>query len=320
MSEINKNPDNYNNVTSIKLEEYPNIMNFLSMATNSEDVNINKAKLELQEIIAFLKKQLPYTIYSKLLKETNNFSDNQKTLYLINNLCKKENLNLNDNFKEFVKLLNLNSDNQLFNPVKLVQEERQLTEQIRMALSYNKEEYDITYLSDFKKYFEDYLAYKLTEIDWQYFKKGFAKFQQLYNKYAKVNRIKEIEQDFKELNKYYEINDRRSEIFANNLLRNENPQTIEKQGIRGNDEILKDSRKVIVAVTGGFHSEALEYILSKKQVNIITITPSVHSKTDQANKKYNEIILEQSKIYSQALAYTLISCTKDTEKQQQCKI
>ena len=82
--DINKNPNKYNNITAIRLEDYPNISKFMLMIKNSDKINIKKVKYELQELILLLKTKLPFGVYSQLLKETNNFTDNQKSLELIN--------------------------------------------------------------------------------------------------------------------------------------------------------------------------------------------------------------------------------------------
>ena len=156
VKDINNNPQKYNNITAIRLEDYPNINNFLSMVTDSNAINVKKVKTELEELIVLLKNRLPFGVYSQLLKETNNFTDNQKSLELINLLCEKENIDLNKDFKEVVKLSNLNLNNNSFNPVQLVQEERQLISEIRKALSYNNEEYEITFVSDFNSFFKNF--------------------------------------------------------------------------------------------------------------------------------------------------------------------
>ena len=316
VKDINNYPDKYNNITTISLEDYPNITKFLSMVTDSHKINVKKVKIELQELISLLKNKLPFGVYSKLLKETNNFTDNQKSLELINLLCEKENIDLNKDFKEIVKLLHLNLNNNNFNPIELVLEERQLIMEIRKALSYNNEEYEITFVSDFNSYFKDYLEYKLTDADWKYFSNYYEQFKQLYSKYAIIDRIKDIDQDCVEINKYYTINDQRNDIFIENLLKNENINLINSNKQRSEEEILKNSKKVIIAVTGGFHSSELEELLSKKEVNTIIITPTIYESTQQANKKYINLIKEQSKINSQALAYTIASCIKDIEKQK----
>ena len=45
----------------------------------------------------------------------------------------------------------------------------------------------------------------------------FNKFRKLYTKYAVVDRIKEIEKDFDNINKYYQANETRNSIFVDNI-------------------------------------------------------------------------------------------------------
>ena len=157
-----------------------------------------------------LKNRVPYGVYKKMLKETDNLRDSQKVVDLALRLSEKANINLEGRYKQLRSFLEANRINKEINPVELVEEERELIEQVRWALSYNDEEYEITYIADFNKYFKEYLGYKLTEADWQYYEKGYKKFEEIYGKYAAVNRIEEIAEDFKELNRYYKINDRRN--------------------------------------------------------------------------------------------------------------
>ena len=316
IKDINENPQKYNNITAITLNDYPNIKAFLSMLSDSNKLNVSELKKELQDLVVLLRNKIPYNVYSKLLKETNNFADTQKSLELINSLCKKENIDLNEHFKEVVKFLDINSNNKNLNPVMMVREERKLIGEIRKALSYNTAEYEVTFISDFNKYFQDYLQYKLTQSDWECFKKEYAVFRTLYGKYSSVDRIKEIEQDFAQINKYYEINDKRNDVFVKNLLNNEKINTIENNKIRNDEEILKDSKEIIIAVTGGFHSQKLEEILQIKKVNTIVVTPVINEDTKQANEKYIELIEQQSKINYQALAYKIASCTTDSDKKK----
>ena len=213
--------------------------------------------------------------------------------------------------------LEANRINKGINPIELVEEERELIERVRWALSYNDEEYEITYIMDFNKYFKEYLGYKLTEADWQYYEKGYKKFEEIYGKYAAVNRIEEIAEDFKELNRYYKINDRRNGIFVGKMLSGVDPEVKEEEGARQEEEILKSSKEVIVAITGGFHSVALGEILAKEKVNTIVITPSIYAEVEGASKRYKGIIEEQSKqIQYQALAYTVMSSIADTDKRK----
>lgn len=314
---INENPDKYNNITAIRLEDYPNITKFIALRKTSKDIDVKEVTQQLQMVINELKNKLPYNVYTKLLSETENLSDSQKVVELITMLCKKEGIDLENKYKSLHTFLESNEINRQLNTVELVQEERQLLSEIRKALSYNNEEYEITFVSDFSKYFKDYLEYKLTDADWKYFEKEFDQFITLYSKYATVNRIQEIYGDFEEINKYYKINDQRNNIFVSNLLKDEEISVSETDRVRQEEEILKNSKEVIIAVTGGFHSSELEEILAKKEVNTIVITPSIFEGIEKATKQYKGIIKEQSRYFQhQALAYTLASCTTDTYRQR----
>ncbi|WP_372520647.1 HD-GYP domain-containing protein [Candidatus Ruminimicrobiellum ovillum] len=308
--DINENPEKYNNITAIRLEDYPNITKFIALRRTSKDIDVREVTQQLQMVINELKNKLPYNVYTKLLSETENLSDSQKVVELITMLCNKEGINLENRYKALNTFLESNGINRELNTVELVQEERQLLSEIRKALSYNNEEYEITFISDFSKYFKDYLEYKLTDADWKYFEKEFDQFITLYSKYATVNRIQEIYGDFEEINKYYKINDQRNNIFVSNLLKDEEISVSETDRVRQEEEILKNSKEVIIAVTGGFHSSELEEILAKKEVNTIVITPSIFEGIEKATKQYKGIIKDQSRFFQhQALAYTLASCS-----------
>ena len=312
--DINNNPDKYNNITAIKLEDYPNISSFITLRQISKDINIKEVSQQLQIVVNDIKNRLPYSVYTRLLKETDNLTNGQKVVELVTLLCKKENIDLTK-YQALNFFLESNHITKNINPINLIQEERQLITEIRKALSYNNEEYEITFILDFNKYFEDYLKYKLTDADWKYFETEYGTFRQLYEKYAAVDRIKEIEQDFAQINKYYEINDQRNNIFVKKLLQNEKTNLISDKE-RDCEDILKGSKEVIIAVTGGFHSSELEQLLASNDVNTIVITPKIYEDIKQANDKYIELIGIQSRVTSQALSYTISSCATDTDKQK----
>lgn len=315
VKDINENPDKYNNITAIRLEDYPNITKFIALRKTSKDIDVREVTQQLQMVINELKNRLPYNVYTRLLSETENLSDSQKVVELITMLCNKEGINLESRYKALNTFLESNGINRELNTVELVQEERQLLSEIRKALSYNNEEYEITFISDFSKYFKDYLEYKLTDADWKYFEKEYEQFRTLYAKYAVVDRIKEIDGDFDEINKYYRINDQRNNIFVANLLKDEEISILETDRVRQDEEILKNSKEVIIAVTGGFHSSELEEILAKKEVNTIVITPSIFEGIEKATKQYKGIIKEQSRFFQhQALAYRILSSLPNQEQ------
>jgi len=315
VNKINLNPSDYNNITSVKTEDYPNISMFLCLSKEYKDLDVNRVNAELGSFISSLKNKLTYSDYKRLAEITGNFKDTERLFEFLSKMPHEFSLDMSKNYACLDVFFEIRRMNARINPVALVNEERKLIEQIRMALSKNSTEQEIAYITDFSKYFKDYLTYSLTASDWKYFKRGFDKFYDLYAKYAVVDRIKPFEKDIKELNRYYELNDGRNSVFMSNIMKDESPELLQLNGkVRTSEEILKQSRKVKIVITGGYHSEELTRLLESENINTIVVTPNVQSKVEQANERYAEIIREQNKIKSQALAFRLASCSADTEQ------
>lgn len=317
INKINNNPQDYNNITAIKTEDYPNMSMFLGLSKEYQDLNVDVINDELSQFLSSLKGRMTYSVYKKLLEYTDNFKDTERLVEFLSRLPADFTPDISKNYTLLDKFFAIKRMNQRINPVSLMNEERSLIGQIRMALSKNVTEQEISYITDFSKYFKDYLTYSLTASDWKYFKLGFDKFYDIYAKYAVIDRIAGLKNDMKELNRYYEVNDIRNSIFVSNILKGENPVSVLSDSnvkIRTVEEILKQSKEIKIVITGGYHSEDLLELLNEKNVNTIVITPRVKSKIEQANEKYTEIVREQNKIKAQALAFRLASCSVESDQ------
>ena len=78
---------------------------------------------------------------------------NKSDYFYSSQKMKKSNFNNDNKIKndDYAKNLKLSED---INPIQLLKEEELLISQIRMALSYDDTEYEITFISDFFNYFE----------------------------------------------------------------------------------------------------------------------------------------------------------------------
>lgn len=312
---INNNLEKYNNIIPINTGYYPNINTYINISKQSTEINTRLVGVQLQQLITLLKNEMSYNSYKKLLAVTNNFNDTEKLVDFVTIFSKEKNFDISKNFNELDKFIQIKNSNKKFNPVELLNEERILIDQIRMALSYDNTEYEIAYITDFQEYFKNYLQYSLNAQDWQYFKQGFAKFKYLYSKYAVIDRIKTIENDFSEIDKYYDVNSDRNNIFIANILNSiDKPLETKQIQQRTAEEILKQSKDIIIVITGGYHSLDLQNILDTKNINSIVITPNITDNVSHANKKYEDIIKEQNKLLSQALAFKLASSSSDIEQ------
>lgn len=314
---INKNEQNFNNIVPILIIDYPNISKYLNIYSNSNGINPKLVSTQLQSFVLTLKNNLPYSTYDKLLTYTDNFSNTFKLADFIKKYSQEFNIDISLQFPELNKFfinLKLSED---INPITLLKEEEHLISQIRMSLSYDNTEYEITFISDFFSYFEKYLNYSLTAYDWQYYKENFDKFTELYSKYSSINRIKSVEQDFKKINSYYETNNIRNDIFVSNIISNINTDI--KCSYKENRDIittLKQSSKIIVVVAGGFHSEELKDYLIKKKINTITITPTITQNITDAQLLYEQNVKLQNKVMSQALALRMAASAPNIEQKR----
>uniref|UniRef100_UPI0039B9CA5C hypothetical protein n=1 Tax=Candidatus Ruminimicrobium bovinum TaxID=3242779 RepID=UPI0039B9CA5C len=319
IEKINKEPQKYNNIIKISKTDYPNISKYIQLTSNNKKVKTKQVTVELQQLLTELKQKLSYGEYSNMLADTKNLKNTDKLISYIQYYANENKINL-EKYTQLNNFVKLNYINNSLNPVEMIKEETALEDQIRKALAYNLTEYEIAYITSFEQYFEKYLNYGLTCIEWKYFETGIEKFRKLYTKYAVVDRIKEIEKDFYEINKYYQTNETRNSIFMDNITKyiTDNKKVNIKQK-RNAEQILKDSKEIIVVVSGGYHSEELKDMLSDENINDIVITPNVLGDIDISSEKYKQIIKGQGKIQSQALAYTLASCATD-EKQKELLI
>ncbi|MCL2334927.1 MAG: hypothetical protein FWC57_02565, partial [Endomicrobia bacterium] len=341
VADINANPEKYNNITKITLDDYPNIKLYLSMVKESHKTNNERVSMELQSLIGTLKSSISYSRYKQIIDNTNNFQDSEKVMDFVSAFL-KANPDAALKYKNLNKLAAINEFTKLLNPIDLISEQRRLVEKIKFALSYDNTEAEICFITDFKKYFADYLTASLTQDDWIYVKENLNLFLQIYAKYAAYDNLKELEPDFAELNEYYDVNTHRNEIFLSNIFapaviplkngihvnnkmdsgfrRNDNkdtsatPSPLAGEG-RGEGfavnayDILSAAKEVKIAVTGGYHSEGLKELLSQKGITSIVITPNVTTDITAARAKYEELIKEQAKFPSEALAYILMSNT-----------
>ncbi|MFA6913805.1 MAG: hypothetical protein WCQ83_01230 [Endomicrobiia bacterium] len=203
-----------------------------------------------------------------------------------------------------------------FNPIELVKEERELVDVVRTYLSEDKVDLEVAYLSDFQKYFSGYLTTNLTAAQWRYFQIGINKFKELYAKYSISNDVAKLNKEFEQLNKFYEINTYRNEIFVENMHLGSKNQIQNEQEKRSPFEILQNAKNIVILVAGGYHTVGVNKILNEKNISNITITPSVLNSTEQSKQNY-EFIAKQQSIQGQTIALGLLANATQKEQIQQ---
>jgi hypothetical protein len=111
-----------------------------------------------------------------------------------------------------------------------------------------------------------------------------------------------LENDFTLLNEFYSFNEKRNRFFLDTLTTQEQgidshsftPCNIEKTDDAAR-ELLTKSKRIIVMVSGGFHSNGITQLLNERGISHITITPAITKETDTATQIYEAIIHRQVK-------------------------
>ncbi len=306
-SKINESPNKYHGLFAIDLANYPNMTGFINLVNASRRLNYVNISNQLKAVIAQLKNRLSYADYKNLAEKTDNFSKINELFLGIQNLPKSFDTGFIKQYKDLSAFFDYLAKVQSINPIHLIKEERRLIEELRIGMSDDISEVEVSFLADFFNYFENYLTSKLSAEDYEYFTKRVEKFKFLWARYAFKNKIADLSGNFSLLNKYYEVNKERNNYFIGNVLGGlEKPiQKIEKikdpaQNVLSAIQSLEKAQEIDIVVAGGFHTQGLEKLLAGRNISYLSVTPNIIKGTENSNRIFNEVIKEQAKMIASA--------------------
>ncbi|MDD5021615.1 MAG: hypothetical protein PHR82_05700, partial [Endomicrobiaceae bacterium] len=302
---------------NISLSRYPNLSMYLGLYDGSKEINIKKVMSEIQIINVVMKEKVSFSQYKDFIDKTGNMSDVKTLKSMLEKFCKVNNIDFQQKYPNLYSFLEFKNKALKFNHVELVKEEKELINDIRVGLSKDITDLEISYLSDFNNVFSKYLLAELTASQWRYFKVGLNKFRQLYAKYSISDDVNKIEPYFADLNKFYEINSKRDEIFVSNMDLSKNQVASKSSDKKTVRDVLAGSKNIVILVSGGFHSVGVDKILNNNNITTITVTPNLANVTADIAKQNYENILKQRKIQTQTIALKLLSNENLSEQTKQ---
>ncbi len=298
VTKINRSSEEYNNISNIKLSEYPNISIFLDLSEEGRKLNYVEISKELAALVREIKMTVPYGIYKDLMEKTANFTKLDELSACLAPISKDYKFNLAGRCPSLLSFLKYTEKKKSLNPIRLIDEQRRLVEEIRVAFSNNVNELEISFLADFFSSFKDYLLNSISPEDLTYFWQYFGKFKSVWAKYAFKDRLTELGFDFKLLDDFYNTNLKRNEYFINNIPELSGIHESSASGAATTSDVagqLKNS-ELIVVVAGGFHTEGIRNIAREKGVSYIAITPNIIKGTKQSSLVYAQLAREQATI------------------------
>jgi len=299
VARINADAHDFGDMHNISITDYPNILSQIELTQIAKKLNYNKIPRQAQQFIADIKSNVTYSQYNSLLQKTANFTKTDDLYIQLAAIRHRETLRtVIMKYPDLSRFLDFTEKNSDINPLELINEERRLIGQIRIALSADVSEVEVSFVADFFDCFRDYLSAKLSAEDYAYFNAKFGKFRNIWAKYAPVDKITALTADFQLLNDYYKANETRNEIFIKNM-----PELIAGTNVRmagveaaqydDADRLLGDSR-VILLVTGGFHTQGINKLLRERNIPYITITPNVTTDAAAAGVMYSKLVKKQA--------------------------
>ncbi|MCL2335294.1 MAG: hypothetical protein FWC57_04445 [Endomicrobia bacterium] len=301
---INSKTDKNNALLYINLQNYPNLLKYVELSNIAKRINSGRTSSEFTKFVGQLKEKLPYAAYKNLAEKTNNFSNTADLYVYVSQIVSEYGITLDGDYGNLKKFFDYAGKERSFNAVQMVTEEKRLIEKIRLSLSKDPSETEVSFISDFYNYFKGYLSTSIMADDYKYFAAKFPEFEKIWNKYTYKSAMSGIEADFSEINKFYETNFQRDGIFLGKLGLEKNNAANAAATADSSEKALKETlqkSKVIVVVTGGFHSEDLRAELEKEKISHITVTPNVAELGD-TQKVYAALIKEQAKAIGLAIA------------------
>ncbi|MBQ3835171.1 MAG: hypothetical protein II816_06630, partial [Elusimicrobia bacterium] len=297
----------YADKMAVDVDNYPNLALYMEMLSAQKEINYEKTTKQLQEFVIVLKKNLPYEAYKMLVNGTKNFSQMDKLYGYLIKLSREYKLDLSANFSDLERFFAYIELTQRINPMELIVEEQNFKDELNDRFAENKAEGDVVFLSNFIRYYEQYLMGKITAADCAYYKNNIEKFKDLWVKYIDNREIVALADYEKISDTFYKINFDRNFYFMENMKDVLNAKKIGSE-IAGANELdktinsLKNAKEIYITITGGFHTQELSELLSNANITNIVITPNVTGNTKLAEETYYKIAQEQAKISFQALA------------------
>ncbi|MDR0676295.1 MAG: hypothetical protein LBF97_04575, partial [Elusimicrobiota bacterium] len=271
--------DNYDkNLKINKLRTKDNINKIITLEEKRLSIDLYELKWETEVLL----KQISNRFRKKEIEILQRYKNDEYYYLYLQTILKKNNINITRNYKtisDYIEYLKMAND---VNEIDLINEIETIQYEIEQELLKKNEEAQNLLLC--KKYIEIYKRYLLNDANEKEvieFKsqKNIYKKQLIENLYRFDRFFSEKEEELrkieKNMNRFYELADKRSDILINNIVK-----------------IKKGKTKVIVV--GGYHTNRIKENLKVRGLSYKILTPRVDKKI--ANNIYEKRILEQGNL------------------------
>ena len=289
----------------ISVLKYVNVKLYIDVMKAGATINRKAAELQLKNAVSNLKSTMIYQDYVDLLKKSNNLTDiNVIFAYLSSNINSKDKVL---KYPDLFKMISLKELSSLIDPLDLVEEERQMMEDILLSYSKYQTNKEIVFLNLFFQVYKKLLSASISSNEYIYYKQNYDNFYKVYTKYLSDD-LFDLYFYMSVAEQFNELNLKRNLSFVKNISSNISVNKNYKGAFRGKfyniNKILSSLNKkaVKVIISGGFHTDGINSLLDKNKISYITLTPNIKNVDSIYEQKYLDSIIEQADVENNAIS------------------
>lgn len=279
---------------------YPNSKLYHDITKAGKKINQKKVHSQLQSVLSDLKSTLSYQNYADFLKKSDNLSDiNSVFSFLSSNVDAAGKAKYPDLFT-MIKLREISS---VINPLDLVEEDRQKVEDILLTESTTAKNKDVVFLNLFFEVYKKLLLAEISSKEYEYYKNNYALYSDIYSEYLNNDAI-DLFYFRRTAEEFNELNLERNKIFLEKMGVSSflSSRTESEKSVVFNLPIFQSSnlpsifsaRKILIIVSGGFHSDGITKLLDENKISHITLTPNIKKNDYLYERQYLDSIVEQA--------------------------
>ena len=205
------------NERKISSLEYINTKLYVDVMNASKRINQKAAQRQLQTLLAQLKNTITYQEYVNLVKDSNNLTDiNIIFAYLSANIDNNDKIS---KYPDLFNLISLRELSSLINPLDLIEEERQMMEDVLLSYSRYSQNKEIVFLNLFFQTYKKLLFAEISSSEYKYYKQNYSEFLKIYKKYLS-NDLFELYGYSRVAEQFNELNLQRNLSFVKNISSN----------------------------------------------------------------------------------------------------
>ncbi|MEI8218490.1 MAG: hypothetical protein WCG51_05535, partial [Elusimicrobiota bacterium] len=279
---------------AIEMTRYPNISAFLLLQGMHREINPRRINRELRQLLAALKKTMPFRAYAALTAlanrpdEQDNFYDAVYSAAMSGNIALERDMASLNGFMQYRQI------SARLHLTRLIAEENALIRDIMRANADTRSARDVAFMVYFMEILANVVDTQVTAEDYRYYTTNRTEFQSLWNQYAYDGSMARLDGVIKELDAYNTTNLARNAVFMDTI----------REAVNG-----AGGRRTSVMVCGGFHTAGMQALLDRARISYAVITPRTGGDAVTSGATYARVAREQGDILAQTLAlYNLSQC------------